>query len=207
MCLKKLWNATIFPDMIAAKKERKAQQRAYDEEERKLREQLQHDARLEALAQAKDVLKEKMIQEEVKNITEGKQNKFSKVLKNIGNDLANSGFKMPDNNKMRDVWGANNKQPGSNTAQQTSSSTLPSQEKISSMMGGGVNRYTNNISKNANNYSKEKQERFEADRIKHLIHGKENFNYGKEPVNINRKKVKKLSSSKNQKIELIIKQK
>ena len=185
---------------------RKAREREYAEKERQLREQLQHEARLEALSQAKDTLKQKMVEEEVKNITEGKQSKFGKVIKNIGNDLANSGFKMPDNNRMRDVWGANKGSPGSQTAQNTSSSTLPSQEKIASMMGG-TGRYSNNVSKNSNMYSQEKEKRFEADRIKNLIHGKENFNYAKQNVNVSRKKIKKYTPNTTQKIELIIKPK
>jgi hypothetical protein len=162
MCLKKIWNKTIFPDLIKRKKEKKEQQRNNNQEIENIREQLQHEARKEALTQSKEIIKQKMVEEEIKNITEGKQNKFTKILKNIGDDLAGSGFKLPDNERMRDVWGANKTNPGSNTATQTSQSTLPSQEKIASMMGGLKTQNNNELKSQNNN-------RFESDRITQLI--------------------------------------
>ena len=188
MGLKKLWNSTVFPDKIAAWKERKAQKKAYEKEEEECRQKMRHEARLEAMGQAKDKLKEKMVEEEVKNIIEGKQNKFTKVLKNIGNDLANSGFKMPDSNKMRDVWGAGEKQPKGNV--QSGLNSLPTQDKIASMMGGNNRQQNNPINANLQT---DNSKRFESDRIKNLIGGQSNFNIQKhlDKKVVKKKKVKK----------------
>ena len=184
--IKRLWNRTVFPDMIAERKERKKLQKERQKTERELEDTLRHEARLEALKISKDTIKDKMIEEEVKKIVEGKQNKFTKVLKNIGDDLANSGFKLPDNDRMRDVWGAN-KQPG----QQTSSNMLPSQDKIASMMGGSRTNMNSKLK------TQEDNKRFEQDRIKNLIGGsRTNFNVQvpktkKKKVTHNKKKNKK----------------
>jgi hypothetical protein len=212
MCLKKLWNATIFPDMIRAKKEKKARKKQLEEEEDRMRESVMHEARLEAMGKMKDVMKEKMVEEEVKRMTTPKKN----FLQKIGEDLAGSGFKMPDNNRMRDVWGANKTtQPGQNTAQQTSG--LPSQEKISGMMGGGKfnsqqpsnfpsqEKLTGMVSTRAPSPKMEKdnKDRFEQERIRGLIHGKDNFNYIKQNVKVSPSRIKKQSSIKAKRVVII----
>ena len=99
--LVRLWNSTVFPEMIARRKERKRQERELDNE----RGKILHEARVEAIKQSKDKLKEQLIEQEVKKLTEPQQSKFGKILSNVGKDLAGSGFSMPDSNKIGNALG------------------------------------------------------------------------------------------------------
>jgi len=84
--LKRLWNATIFPDMIKESKAKKARQR----EEKKEMARLRHEAKLEAMKEMKPQLVAKLKEEELKKLTgqarKEKMQKFADAfsMKNMG---------------------------------------------------------------------------------------------------------------------------
>jgi len=77
---KKVWNKTVFPDMIKEKKEKKAAER-----------ELRKKAREEAIAEAGPLLKEKYKQEELDKILGNKKsNGMEKLAKGFGAGQSNS---------------------------------------------------------------------------------------------------------------------
>lgn len=74
--LTKIWNKTIFPDMIRAKRE-----------ERALKRQVEHEARLEALKDMKGELKQVYVQKQKDKLTGKKKKDFlEKLAKGFEND-------------------------------------------------------------------------------------------------------------------------
>lgn len=139
--LKRLWNATIFPDMIREMKAKKARER---EAKAKMKE-LQHEARLEAMEELKPALKEKLKEKELKKLTgEDKKEKLQKFAdafsmkgmgggKDIGAMMgAGSSGGMSNEDIARNLGGRDTSMP---------SSTHPgggmSNDDIARAMGGG----------------------------------------------------------------------
>lgn len=140
--LKRLWNATIFPDMIKESKAKKARQR----EEKKEMAKLRHEAKLEAIQELKPALKEKLKQEELKKLTgEAKKEKMQKFadafsMKGIGGPGKDIGAMMGAGNRggmsnediVRSLGGGRRV-----VGNQQQSQSGMSNEDISRAMGGG----------------------------------------------------------------------
>ena len=86
--LKKLWEATVFPDKIKKYKEQK-----------RMEEEIKHEAKLEAKEAAKEIIKEQYKQKEIDRLTGKKSDK----LKKLGDafSLGGSGF---SNEKIADAF-------------------------------------------------------------------------------------------------------
>ena len=138
--LKRLWNATVFPDMIKESKAKKARQR----EEKKQMARLRHEAKLEAMKELQPQLVEKLKQEELKKMTgEARKEKMQKFadafsMKGMGGgrDIgammgAGSGGGMSNDDIARSLGG------GRGVGQQQQNQAGMSNEDISRAMGGG----------------------------------------------------------------------
>lgn len=107
----KLWNNTIFPDMIKAKKE-----------EKELRKQLEREAKIEALKELGPELKKAYKKKELDKLLGKKEG--SKFWSKIGNELSNTGKNINIGNML-----------GTNTNQNVG----PSADKIYNALGKSPN--------------------------------------------------------------------
>ncbi len=107
--LTKMWNKTIFPEMIKSKKE-----------EKELRRQIHKEARKEALEELKPELKEVIKKQELAKLT-GKGKKKNNFLEKLAKGFEGSGN---SGNKISEMLGGG---PGA--------SGVPSPDIISKMMG------------------------------------------------------------------------
>jgi len=119
--IKKLWNKTVFPDLIKARKERKRVERKRKNEEAEVLSEVKSEARKEALQELKPIIKEKIKEQEIKRITgddkKEKLQKFANAFSMGGSDPAKP-------NKYVNALGMGN------------ASELGSDDKISKMLGG-----------------------------------------------------------------------
>jgi hypothetical protein len=97
---KKIWDKTIFPDMIKNKKE-----------EKDLLNKIKHEARLEAMSEMKGDLKEDIKKKEIDKIKgKGKSDWLSKIAKNLAAAGENAGN--PD--RIGSMLGVGKSNPGDN---------------------------------------------------------------------------------------------
>jgi len=88
--IKRIWNKTIFPDMIKERKERKAIERKNKKEEKILMQELRAEARKEALKELKPELIKQIKQQELDKLTgkdkQRKKQQFADAFKLGGSD-------------------------------------------------------------------------------------------------------------------------
>ncbi len=132
--LKRMWNKTIFPDMIERKRA-----------EKKIRKQIEHEARLEALSEMKGELKKQIKQKELDKLTgKRKSDILGKIAQGFGYDPNQQNQQQPQQHpfsKMNDMIGGNNQ------------SNSMSNDKLSQMLGNNNLRQqhnTNNASNQTN---------------------------------------------------------
>jgi hypothetical protein len=114
----KIWNKTVFPEMIERKKE-----------ENKIKKEVMHQARIEAIAESKDQIKEKLKEKEIKKLTgEGKKDFWMKMAKGFGYE---EGKPSQTGNKIERMMG---KQINTDKAGNIGSTNVLGNDKISDMM-------------------------------------------------------------------------
>lgn len=116
----KLWDKSIFPDMIKDRKEMKA-----------LEKQIKKEAKKEALIESKDILKEHYKQKEKDKLTKGGSNFFEKLGKEFAGAGQNSDEKL---NRMLGNNKTNNKQ----TNLFGNTNDIVNDDKINRMLGKNV---------------------------------------------------------------------
>ena len=122
--LARLWAKTIFPDIIKRKKEEKA-----------LKTELRHEARMEALKDSKVELKEHYKKKELEKLKGG--GGFTGILKKVGDDLAGSGFKLPSSDKIGGAFGGGKNNNNNNRGNPMGGGgNMFDSDKIKNMMGG-----------------------------------------------------------------------
>jgi hypothetical protein len=136
--LVRLWNKTIFSDWFKMRKEKN-----------ELIRKIKHKAMITAIENSENELIEHYKNKEIEKIKNGGDN----IFKKIGNDLANSGFKLPSSDKIGNAFGARNNNSNNNN----------NEDKITRMLGG------NNNSNNNNN----------EDKITRMLGGSDKFNQKK----------------------------
>lgn len=123
----KLWNKTVFPDLIKEKKEK-----------REMEAQLRKEALAEAQDELKEIYKKQIIQKE-KDRIQGK-GKGSGMLKKLGDEFASMG----DAAGKKDIGAMMGFGGGSNNNQQQNDGSVLSNDKINSMMSLGENKQQSN---------------------------------------------------------------
>lgn len=138
--LKKLWDKTIFPDMIEARKQRKRIERKRKKEEQEILAEVKSEARKEALQELKPALKERIKEQEIKKMTgqdkEEKKKKFAQAFSFGGGGDPNKP------NKYVDMLGMGHSRIGSDSkinrmlGKESETENLGSDKHVQDMLGG-----------------------------------------------------------------------
>jgi len=153
--LTKLWNKTIFPEMIKKGREKK-------QEEQQLRDELRKEILTENRDEIKNAMKEQILKDEVEKLKGG--NTFGSKMQKLGEKMAkgfesNTGFANKD--KMNEMLGKNS---SNNSNTQTSGGFMNS-DKISNMLGGSRKQMDNIGDKDLVNLMDGRKKKLSGDEI------------------------------------------